>query len=181
MLKYWSVSLVGSDVLCRSWISWYMGLCSPVCCSGMSCLWWWYDWTHNCSYGTNSVALLIWFSKFMLSLIGPYSSLLFRMCNAYAVWGSLCFMYLICSWYMCLRLRLACPMYDILHVLHVSLWITLLSYYCVLLIVLAFVSCCKVLVFLKDIPNLCAWISWWSFLLLACNMWMFPRFFYFFH
>ena len=38
---YWSVALVGSDVWNVSWISWYMGLCSPVLCSEISCLWSW--------------------------------------------------------------------------------------------------------------------------------------------
>jgi hypothetical protein len=153
MLKYWPASLVGSDVLCRSWISWYMEICLPMCFLGISFLWMWYDWMHNCSNSINSVVSLIYFSKIIVSLIGPYSCLLFKMCNAYADWGSLCFMYLICSWYLCLKLRLICPMYDILHVLRVSLWIPLLSSSCVLLNSFAFVSCCTVLVFLKDIPT----------------------------
>ena len=40
---FWmSLSGIGpvvSDVLWMSWIIWYCGLCSPMCCSGMSCLW----------------------------------------------------------------------------------------------------------------------------------------------
>jgi len=160
MLTYWSVILVGSDVLCRSWISWYMRLCSPMCCSGVSCLWWWYDWMYNCSTGINIVVLLICFSKFVMSLIDPYSCLVFRRCNTYADLGSLCFMYLICSWFPCLRLRLLCPMYDNWHVLLVSLWIPLLSCSWVLLTIIAFVNCCKVLVFLTLI--LLRWRIWWA-------------------
>ena len=89
----------------------------------------------------------------MSSLTGPYSACFFRMSNAYAAWESLCFMYLICSWYLCLRRWLVCPMYDNLLVLHWSIWIPLLSCSCVLLTIFAFVSYCKVLVFLKDIPT----------------------------
>ena len=98
MLEYWSVILVGSDILWRSWISWYMGLCSPMCCFEMRCLWWWYDWMCSCSNGMNSVAWLVCFLMVMVSLIGLYSCLLLKVSNAYADWGLLCFMHLICSW-----------------------------------------------------------------------------------
>ena len=54
----------------------------------------------------------ICFSRVMVLLIGPYSSLLLRLCSAYADWGSLCFMYLMCSWYLCFKLQFVCPMYD---------------------------------------------------------------------
>ena len=76
---------------------------------------------YSCSNYINNVVLFMCFSKVMVSLIGPHSCLLFKMCNAYADWGLLCFLYLICSLYLRLRLRLVCPMYGILHVLHVSL------------------------------------------------------------
>ena len=82
--------------------------------------WWWHDWMYSCSYGINCVVLSICFSGVVVFLIRPYSCLLFRMCNAYADWGSLCFMYLECSWSLCFKLRLVCPIYDIWHVLHVS-------------------------------------------------------------
>ena len=36
-LVWWEVAF------CRSWITWYVGLCSPMYGSGMSFLWWWYD------------------------------------------------------------------------------------------------------------------------------------------
>ena len=36
---------------------------------------------YSCSYGNNSMVLSICFSGVMVSLIGPYSCLLFRMCN----------------------------------------------------------------------------------------------------
>ena len=48
----------------------------------------------SCSNGINNAVLLMCFSKVTVSLIGPYSCLLFRTCNAYADWGLLCFMYL---------------------------------------------------------------------------------------
>ena len=64
---------------------------------------------------------MICFGRAIVRLIGPYSWLLFRLCRTYAEWGSFCFMYLMCFWYLCLRLRLVCPMFDNLHVLHVSL------------------------------------------------------------
>jgi hypothetical protein len=73
---------------------------------------------YSCLNGINSVVLLIYFSRVMVLLIGPYSCLLFKMCNAYADGGSLYLMY---TWYLCLRLRLVCPLYGILRVLHVSL------------------------------------------------------------
>ena len=76
---------------------------------------------YSFSYGINSVVLSVCFSRVMVSLIGPYSCLLFGMCNAYADWGSLCFMYLMYAWYLCVKLLLVCPIYDIWHVLHVSL------------------------------------------------------------
>ena len=124
------------------------------------------------------VRFFICFSKVMSSLTGPYSACFFRMSNAYAAWESLCFMYLICSWYLCLRLWLVCPMYDNLLVLHWSIWIPLLSCSCVLLTIFAFVSYCKVLVFLKDIPtSVC--LSKLVIFLLTCNMWMLSVFFSF--
>ena len=49
---------------------------------------------YSCSYGINSVVLLKYFSYVMV-LIGLYSCLLFRVCNAYADSGLSCFVYLI--------------------------------------------------------------------------------------
>jgi len=42
-------------------------------------------------------------SNDMLSLMDPYSWMFFGICNAYADWGSLFFMYLVCS--RCLMVR----------------------------------------------------------------------------
>jgi hypothetical protein len=51
----------------------------------------------------------------------PYSWMCCRICWAYADWGSLFFMYLMCSLYLMDRLRLVWPMYALLQVLHCSL------------------------------------------------------------
>ena len=83
---------VRCDMLRMSWMSWYMGLTSPLCCSSMSCLWWWQVWINNCSYGNSNVGLLMCFNRVIVSVIVPYSCLLLSMCRAYADCGSLCFM-----------------------------------------------------------------------------------------
>ena len=48
---------------------------------------------YSCSNGINNVVLvlLMCFSKIMVSLIGPYSCLLFKMCDVYADWGVVVF------------------------------------------------------------------------------------------
>ena len=89
------------------------------------------------------------FSNVIVSLIVPYSCLLFRICSAYDDCGSFCFMYRVCSLYLCCKLQLVCPMYANLHVLQVSLYTPLLLWSCVLWCILGFVICCNVLVFLK--------------------------------
>jgi hypothetical protein len=76
---------------------------------------------YSCSYRVSSEVLLTCFSSVMVSWICPYSCLLFRMCRAYADWGPLFFIYLMCSWYRCFKLRLVCLLYDMWHVLHESL------------------------------------------------------------
>ena len=60
------------------------------------------------------------FSKVIILFIWPYACWFCRMCRAYADWGLLFLMYLICSWKRMFRLRLVCPTYDRLHVLRVS-------------------------------------------------------------
>jgi hypothetical protein len=60
----------------------------------------------------SSLILSMCFSRVMVLWIGPYSCLLFKMCDVYADWGSLFFMYLICSWYLCFEQRLVCRTYD---------------------------------------------------------------------
>jgi hypothetical protein len=64
---------------------------------------------YSCSYRVSSEILLTCFSNVMV-WICLYSCLLFSMCRAYADWVSLLFMYLMCSWYCCLKLCLICPM-----------------------------------------------------------------------
>jgi len=72
---------------------------------------------YSCSNGNNNMVLSIYFSRVIMLLIGPYSCLLFRMCNAYADRSSLCFMYLMWSWYLCFKLCLVrCMMWRVLHV-----------------------------------------------------------------
>jgi hypothetical protein len=68
---------------------------------------------HSCSYGISSVVLSMCFSRVMVLWIGPYSCLLFKMCDAYDYWGNCFFMYQICSWYLCFKERLVCPTYDV--------------------------------------------------------------------
>ena len=62
-----------------------------------------------------------------MSLSGPYSCLFCSMWSAYADCGSLFFIYRMCSLYLSVRFLLVCPMYPLLHVLHISLYIPLLS------------------------------------------------------
>ena len=76
---------------------------------------------YNCSYGISLVALCICFSSEMVFVRVPYSWVFCRMCWAYADWGSLFFMYLMCSLYLTDRLQLVWPMYALLQVLHCSL------------------------------------------------------------
>jgi len=59
-----------------------MGLFSPMYCSEISCLCWWYEWIYSYSCGNNSDVLLICFNTVMVLLMGPYSCLLFRIYSA---------------------------------------------------------------------------------------------------
>ena len=93
----------GSFWLC-SWIS------LPVC---------WRDCMWNCSRGNNMLSILVAWSKVIVLAIVPYSCWLCKICWAYADFGLLVFIYLICSWNRVLRFRLVCPTYERLHVLHV--------------------------------------------------------------
>ena len=45
----------------------------------------------SCSNSISNVSLVICFIKVMVPLIGPYSCLLFSMCNAYDDWGGIVF------------------------------------------------------------------------------------------
>jgi hypothetical protein len=52
---------------------------------------------NSCSYGSGSAGFSIRFSRDIVSVMDLYSCLLFKMCLAYAHWGSLCLMYPLCS------------------------------------------------------------------------------------
>ena len=56
-----------------------------------------------------------------------------------------------CSLYLSVRFLLVCPMYPLLHVLHISLYIPLLSWSCALSCNLGLIICRIVFVFLKAI------------------------------
>jgi hypothetical protein len=64
----------------------------------------------------------------MVFCIGPYSCLLFKICNAYADFGSFVFIHLQCSAKRVFRLRPVWPMYRLLHVWHFILYIPLFAY-----------------------------------------------------
>jgi len=83
-------------------------------------------------------------SNDMESLMGPYSWKFCNLCNAYADCGSLFFMYLVCSRCLMVRVLLVWPMTIFLQVLHVRLYIPLLSLSCVVSFVLGLVLCCIV-------------------------------------
>jgi hypothetical protein len=89
------------------------------------------------------------FTSFIIYYTVPYSCLLSRMCNAKADCGLLFLMYRVCFWYLCFSSLLVCPMYLCLHVLHVSAYIPLHLYFCVLLVVSTLVIRCTLLLLLK--------------------------------
>jgi len=133
------------------------GLCHVtagiVFCSEMSWLCSLSVWMYSYSYGDNNELLLTCFSKGIVLSMGLYSCLLLRMYCAHADWG-LYFIYLMCSWYLCLKLRLVCTTYAIWHVLRIRLYIPLLSISCVVLIYFCFMRFWIVLVVLNAIPML---------------------------
>jgi hypothetical protein len=49
---------------------------------------------YSCSYGSNMCGLSMYFSNDIVSIMDPYSCLLFSMCTAYADCRSLCHIYL---------------------------------------------------------------------------------------
>jgi len=79
LVGYRSALLVGSDVWKVLWIRLYMGLCSPMCCSEISCLCRWYVWIYSCLYGNNGEVFYC-FNNVMVLLMGPYSCMWFRIC-----------------------------------------------------------------------------------------------------
>jgi hypothetical protein len=126
MMGYWSAGLMGSDIMNVSWISWYMGLCSPMYCSEISCLCWWYVWIYSCLYGNNSEALLMFLTRSWCYRRGRIRICCFG-CALHKPNGVRCLIYLMCSWYLSFKLRLVCPIYDIWHVLHMMLLVLFLS------------------------------------------------------
>ena len=80
----------------------------------------------------------------MVFCIGAYSCLLFKICNAYAGFGSFVFIYLQCSVKRVFRLSLVWPMYHLLQVLHFILYIPLFVYLS-LFLMWVFSSFCVVL------------------------------------
>jgi hypothetical protein len=77
-------------------------------------------WLRKNSNGIINRVFLMGFTSSIISSIVPYSCLLFKMCNAKVDCGLLLLMYRVCSWYLCFRSLLVCPMYLCLHVLQVS-------------------------------------------------------------
>ena len=131
------------------WMSSNSGLLSFGCCPGINSLLLFSVCMYIRSNGSSSCGLLIGFSSDIVSLILPYSCLLLSICRAYADFGSLFFIYLVCSWYLALRLRLVCPTYALWHVLHVILYIPLFSYSGVGVCFFCFKHCCVVVVVLN--------------------------------
>src|SRR5215469_13878330 len=86
------------------------------------------------------------FSSVIVSTVVPYSCMLSSMCCAYADCGSLFLTYLRCSRHLIVRSRLVCPMYALLHVLHVILYTPLLFRSCVVLGCRVLVLCFNVFV-----------------------------------
>jgi len=94
---------------------WNNGLCKVADCSSMRSPLWWNVWMNCCSYGISLAVSCNSFNSVIVSARVPYSWMFCRICCAYADWGSLFFMYLICSRNLRDRLRLVWPMYALLH------------------------------------------------------------------
>jgi len=114
------VGLMGSDVWNVSWISRYMGLCSPVHCSEISCL-----CGDMFGYTVVHMVIIVKFCWYVLVKLWCYWCDHIRICcfacAVHKVIGVRCVLYIMCSWYLCLRLQPVCSIYDIWHVLQVSL------------------------------------------------------------
>ena len=82
--------------------------------------------------------LLHGFNNSNFSSAVPYSWLLFSMCNAYAEIGLLVFMYRVYFLYLVAIDLPDCPKYELLQVLHLSLYIPL---ECVLVLIILSVNC----------------------------------------
>jgi len=74
------------------------GLLSFGCCSGINSLLPCIVCKYICSKASRKCGLLTGFSSDILSLILPYSCMMFSICSVYADLGSLFFMYRVCSW-----------------------------------------------------------------------------------
>jgi hypothetical protein len=114
--------------MCLCWMSSNSGLFLLGCCSGINLLLRYSVCMYICSKGSRRCGLLTGFRRDIVSLILPYSCLLLSICSAYADRGSLFLMFRTYSWYLVLRLRTVCTIYALWHVLHVILYILLLSY-----------------------------------------------------
>jgi len=90
------IDRVVGGLLRNAWsmANWYNGFCPWQCCSCINLPFWWNVWINNCSYGISSEVFWIGFRSDIVSVRVPYSCMLFRMCRAYADWGSL-FLYIV--------------------------------------------------------------------------------------
>jgi hypothetical protein len=112
MVGYWSVGLVGSDLLYVLRISWYMGLCSPTYCSEIRCLCWWYMTEYivvhmligKFCWCVSIRSWCYWWGRIHVCCLG---------CAMHRLIGIHCVLYLMCSWYLCFKLWLVCTIYDI--------------------------------------------------------------------
>ena len=143
--------------MCLCWMSSKSGILSFGCCSGINSLLRCSVCMYTFSKGSNMCGLLTGFRSDSVSLILPYSCLSLSVCSAYADLGSLFFMYLVCSWYLALRLVLVCPIYALWHVLHMILYIPLFSYSGMRVCFFCFIYCCVVVVVLNDMFALVFW------------------------
>jgi hypothetical protein len=106
------------------------------------------------------------FSSSMVLWMCLYSCL-FRMCTAYANWGSLFF---ICDLFIVSLFQVSFGLFDVWQVLHVGLYIPLLSCSGIVLSVFVRVSCWSVLVFLNAIFIFVFLNRFMIFLFVDCDM-----------
>ena len=96
--------------------------CSAGCYSVTSISFRWYSWIYIASKLFMCLPFVHDFTNCIVSSWGPYSCLLFSICKAYADWGLLVFIYLMCSLYLIL---IVLSLYPIYAWLHVSLYMAL--------------------------------------------------------
>jgi len=107
------------DVRPVSMSSWNRGFCLPLFCSVMRVPLYWYVCMKSCSYSMNNEVLCIGLSKIVVSVMVPYSCWFLRICWAYADWR---------LFFLSVRSTsmTGLSIYDMLHVLQVSLYTPLL-------------------------------------------------------